>query len=389
MSSYFGLPWSPDLGDLDFWRETSATGSPVTFRLPPNRRSQIMSQLKRRGMQPAVMIANLQRAIDVEAAAISEQTQPGLAYFDYDIYHPLNEINNWMLYMAANFPHLVSLINVTTSYEGRNIMAIKVITSTAGSQSGTAKPGFLLTGGMHAREWVSPATVVYMAGQLIEQYEVDEQITAMVEAMDWYIVPVVNPDGYVYSWTTDRLWRKTRSRRSGHCVGVDPNRNFNWKWCQKGASRNPCRSDYCGPFAFSETEVKGVADFMKAVPGRFQAYVDVHAYSQMWLLPWAYTRTLSNSHKRLDDCATAGVRALTAVHGTRFRKGTVARILYTVSGSGMDWAHGAIKIPYVAGLELRDRGNHGFLLPADQIIPTGEETLQGILAMAEHILVNP
>ena len=43
--------------------------------------------------------------------------------------------------------------------------------------------------------------------------ELTEDITGqqeLVDGLDWYIVPVVNPDGYAYSWTDDRLWRKTR-----------------------------------------------------------------------------------------------------------------------------------------------------------------------------------
>ena len=44
-----------------------------------------------------------------------------------------------------------------------------------------------------------------------------------------------------------------------------------------------------------------------------------------------------------------------------------------VTGNSCDWAHGAAKIPYVLAVELRDRGEHGFELPAPQIIDTGEE----------------
>lgn len=59
-----------------------------------------------------------------------------------------------------------------------------------------------------------------------------------------------------------------------------------------------------------------------------------------------------------------------------------------VTGGSMDWAHGVGKIPYAATLELRDTGKHGFLLPSNQIIPSGEETLQGTLAMAKCVIKN-
>ena len=43
--------------------------------------------------------------------------------------------------------------------------------------------------------------------------ELTENITGqqeLVDQLDWYIVPCVNPDGYAYTWSEDRLWRKTR-----------------------------------------------------------------------------------------------------------------------------------------------------------------------------------
>ena len=50
-------------------------------------------------------------------------------------------------------------------------------------------------------------------------------------------LPSINPDGYEYSRNFDRMWRKTRSRNGGHCVGVDPNRNWGHKWGGKVTDR--------------------------------------------------------------------------------------------------------------------------------------------------------
>lgn len=56
------------------------------------------------------------------------------------------------------------------------------------------------------------------------------------------------------------------------------------------------------------------------------------------------------------------------------------------SGSSRDWAFGSLGVPYVYTIELRDTGRYGFVLPADQIIPTGEETFAGLKAAASAIL---
>ena len=54
-------------------------------------------------------------------------------------------------------------------------------------------------------------------------------------------------------------------------------------------------------------------------------------------------------------------------------------------GGSYDWAKGTAGVPFSFTLELRDRGRYGFLLPRSQIIPTGEETFDAILATAESV----
>ncbi len=67
--------------------------------------------------------------------------------------------------------------------------------------------------------------------QLVEKYSSgDAEVTALVQKYDWVILPVFNVDGYEYTHTGYRLWRKTRSDRGSYCKGADPNRNWNYKW---------------------------------------------------------------------------------------------------------------------------------------------------------------
>ena len=55
------------------------------------------------------------------------------------------------------------------------------------------------------------------------------------------------------------------------------------------------------------------------------------------------------------------------------------------SGATDDWAYGFLGVKYSYGLELRDKGRYGFVLPANQILPTGKETFAAIKAMGEAI----
>lgn len=55
------------------------------------------------------------------------------------------------------------------------------------------------------------------------------------------------------------------------------------------------------------------------------------------------------------------------------------------SGNSVDWAYDAAKIIYSYAVELRDQGQYGFLLPPEQIIPSGLETFAGLKALLLYI----
>lgn len=103
-----------------------------------------------------------------------------------------------------------------------------------------------IDGGIHAREWAAPHTVMYFITQLVNGYSNnDPDIKHYLRHLVFYMVPVVNPDGYIYSMSSGsprvRLWRKNRNpdgRRS--CFGVDLNRNFDFHWGETGSSTNAC-----------------------------------------------------------------------------------------------------------------------------------------------------
>jgi hypothetical protein len=47
----------------------------------------------------------------------------------------------------------------------------------------------------------------------------------------------------------------------------------------------------------------------------------------------------------------------------------------------VDWAKEQLNIPLMYCYELRDRGTFGHLLPPDQILPTGEETMDSVIEL--------
>jgi murein tripeptide amidase MpaA len=141
-----------------------------------------------------------------------------------------------------------------------------------------------------------------MAYQLLTKYSTDSAVKAIVDKFDFYITPVVNPDGkhhsalinlphfltistgFVYTQTTNRLWRKNRQTVSGNsCVGRDINRNWPYKWeLTGGASTNPCDETFKGRAAGDSPENKALKtqiDTLAAGKG-ITFYVDFHSYGQ-------------------------------------------------------------------------------------------------------------
>lgn len=127
-----------------------------------------------------------------------DQTNPTSSFFDlknfnWTTYHDLNAINSWLDLLEQLYPNNVKVINGGKSHEGRNIKGVKLSFK-------KGNPGIFLEGGIHACEWISPATVTYLIYQLLTNENPD--VRELAESNDWYIFPVINPDGYVYSHTT-------------------------------------------------------------------------------------------------------------------------------------------------------------------------------------------
>src|SRR4029453_7368841 len=123
----------------------------------------------------------------------------------------------------------------------------------------------MFIGTQHAREWISPMTVMYIADRLLAGYASDPNIKALLDNVEFVLVPVVNADGYVYTWSTDRYWRKNRRDNAGtEGDGGDTNRNWGYKWgLDIGSSADPCSEVYRGTAAFSEPEPLVIANYFK------------------------------------------------------------------------------------------------------------------------------
>jgi murein tripeptide amidase MpaA len=363
---------------LDWWKEITYPGRNADVRVQAGDLLSVKTVLKESGIQWRVMVEDIEKAMGNEQFSAQDDDW-------FAAYHTVEDILAWLKDLAAKHPDLATLVKVGTSYEGRDIMAIKITGKSNGNLTDAAKPGVWLDGGLHAREWITTSVIQYVINTLLTSYGTDAEITKMVDAVEWTLLPVFNPDGYSYTWTKDRMWRKTRSPNKGLfslCTGTDPNRNWAFHWGEAGTSSNPCSDSYEGASAFSEIEVKSVADYIQANKN-INAYVNFHSYSQLWMGPWGYTSEKSKDFDAQETLAENMVAAIKAVHGTSFQPGPIATTIYPASGSSADWTYGVCNITYSYGVELRDTGSHGFVLPPSEIRPSGEEIMPAVLLLAK------
>merc|ERR1711970_1130919 len=351
----------------DFWTEVRING-PVDIMVPPGLQGQLETDLELKGISHEIMIPDVQKLIELEKIAAPNKDTPNPRHsMTWTEYHPLEDMYSYLDYLEETYD-FVSTEVIGQSYEGRDMRVVSVCRGGCGN-----KKAVWIDGGIHAREWVSPASVSWMLKELVEN---DANHADLTQNLDWYILPSHNPDGYAYSRDHKRLWRKTRSDHGSIllCKGVDANRNWGFHWNEGGSSGDKCSDTYHGPEAFSEVENRNVRDFILTIKDKLVFYNTLHSYSQLILLPWSYTDTPPDNYAELLEIATLGADSLHDTHGETYEVGCIPCILYVASGGSLDWVMGEAGVQFSMAMELRDTGTYGFLLPPSQIIPTAEET---------------
>ncbi|CAH1402249.1 unnamed protein product [Nezara viridula] len=355
---------------LDVWSQNHTN---TELLVPRRKLGSVKRYLNRKKLPYSVLINDVQKLIDKEQFSI--QMRRGRAGFNLDNYHRLGEIYNWMDYLSKKYPQLVSVETIGYSYERRPIKVAKISSGKPGAKA------VFIDGGIHAREWVSTATVVYILNELVENRS---RLPSYMANLDFYILPVFNPDGYEYTHTTNRLWRKNRSKNSGRCIGTDLNRNFDAHFGGEGTSDYSCDETYRGPQAFSEPETKAVSKYILGLKQKLSAYIAFHSYSQLILLPYAYGyKAYPKDYKELEMIGKNAALAIRKSDGEVYNVGTPGDVLYPAAGGAYDWVKETVGVKYTFTYELRDTGLHGFILPARLIRPTAREAFEGVKVMVE------
>jgi hypothetical protein len=189
--------------------------------------------------------------------------------------------------LADSNSSLVKQVVIGRSVTGQEILAFKV-TADARHVPDGRRPAVLYASAQHAREWITPEMTRRLMRHLLDGYAADQEIRGLLSRTELWFVPVANPDGYDYTFSTDRLWRKNLRDNDGDGVitevdGVDPNRNFptRWGYDNEGSSPLPDSQIYRGTAPASEPETRALDGLLRRVG--FEFLVNYHSAAELLL----------------------------------------------------------------------------------------------------------
>ncbi|XP_055638805.1 uncharacterized protein LOC129776894 [Toxorhynchites rutilus septentrionalis] len=420
---------SPEGLKLQWWKGPNLRG-PNDILVPPGMLQAIGEYLQDEGLAKDVVIRNLGQAILYENPKMTrrEQIENEVLHghpLTWYRYHRYGDIVKFMNHLGRRYPKNVELIHVGRSFEGRPLTVVSVRFEGKGSQvkrskfvkgkkrllakkKRTQRGAVFVEAGAHGREWIGPSVATWMIDALTNAITSNDTEWENMKSMDWYILPVLNPDGYEYSHEYDRMWRKTRSKHletqsSGvlasalnwfHaqsplsadsdrvCFGTDLDRNWDHMWNAEGASRSTCSEYYSGNKAFSEPEAKALSRFLLNDRRNIQIFVSLHSYGQTISYPDEKHSESDERHSEVHEMATVAVETL---RGSGSHTSYRVERQSEVSGTSAQFARYEAGIKYSYSVELPDTGTHGFLLPPSGIEATARDTLELIKGMVDYI----
>jgi len=354
--------------NLDIWAQNKVKNW-MDIMIPPNPEiSEIIKQ-----HDHVVHIEDVEEHIQsIEGQNTQNVTRKRQVFFDY--YPNWEEIQEWLVVQHDLHPQTTELIVVGQTYQGRNIRGIKIFNN---NKSPAEKKVIMISGGIHAREWITVTTTLYTIQQLLQNP------SDIVDDFDFYIVPVYNVDGYVHT-RTERLWRKNRQPVSGSsCLGTDLNRNFDFQWGRGGSSPNPCTETYMGTAPESAPEVYDISEYIKTTIGeRLAFFLDVHSYGGMWMSPYGYTYQLPVDYNEMYAVMEVARSSIRAINGNVYQIGSSANVIYIVSGGYKDWTYATVGV--VPSFTVEIVGN-SFIEPTTSILPLAREIWNGVISVSEFV----
>jgi murein tripeptide amidase MpaA len=297
-------------------------------------------------------------------------------YFNYEAYQRFEVIEQEVKELAERNADISQLNVIGKSVDGRDLTVIVI-------GKDADKRNIFVECGIHAREWISHAACMWILRDILEN-------KTLLDKFNFHLLPVMNPDGYSMTWANIRRWRKSMTGKyhwNWRCKGVDLNRNFDSAFDTVGVSKDPCNHLYNGPAAFSEPETKAVGDYVTQLKENagLSAYISLHSYRQIWLHPLGYTDDEPKDMDEMTRLSKLATEEIKRVTGADYGYGRISEQMYKTSGCSIDWSYDKLGIVPSFTVEMRDKGEQGFLLAPEFIKPTSTEVWAALQVVFNNI----
>jgi hypothetical protein len=288
--------------------------------------------------------------------------------------------------IARANPQFVKLVVLGKTYNGREIIALKLTQGARGTPDGS-RPAVLYSAMQHAREWISVEVNRRLLRHFVDGYTKNKDVKEFLKDRELWFVLVANPDGYQYTFDVERLWRKNLRDNDGdgqttNADGVDPNRNWpnHFNYDEEGSSSILSSQTYRGPSAASEPETKALQGLIDRIKPKF--HVNWHSFGEWILFPQGWQVGTPDADNPI-YVALAGTDANPAIPG--FDPGISSDELYVTNGETTDYtdaANGGIAFTPELGEGIP---GSGFVFPDDEALVEAEfrKTLAFSLAVAQ------
>jgi hypothetical protein len=290
--------------------------------------------------------------------------------FGFDVWRSFDErggIRDELYDIARRHSNIVKLEVIGRSIQGREIIALKV-TKDATKLADGARPAVLNISMQHAREWISVEVNRRFLHHFVDNYGRNAEVTNLVNTRELWFVIVANPDGYEFTFTDERLWRKNLRDNNGDRQitvgdGVDLNRNWpnHWGWDDEGSATLTSDETFRGTAAASEPETKAMKGLLDRLKPKFM--INWHSAADQILASFGWQESQPAADNPI-SIALSGTDANPAIPG--FDVGLSADELYITNGDTNDYAQGTVGIiSWVPELSEGCVGC-GFVFPDDE-----------------------
>ncbi|KAJ8721057.1 hypothetical protein PYW08_006522 [Mythimna loreyi] len=360
---------------IDFWTRPSFQYDVIgKAMVPPILFDWFEKKLEEFGINKDVYIEDVYEFLTKEESRTKSSEGIPESGFNITRYHTYDEILTYLRTLQTKYPNAkVELVEYGVTELNRPIVYLRI---TSNTNTAVEKPIVVIESGIIPRDWITVPAALNIVEQVLSEQR-------FLNGLEWIVVPVLNPDGYEYTWTNLRLWVKSRSTSShlgAICPGVNLNRNLDMDWLRFDSSSSPCSTLYGGVEPFSETETQMIRHILEKNGSKVKLYLSLQNRGGYISYPWNYENAASGM---LIQHHLLGLRMVNSMsEAYNLNLGSV--IFDRASGTSSDYAR-AKGVLYTYNIDVVQRDT-GVLIPEEDVSGIVDDVWKAVVVAADEMI---